>query len=150
MSKHKTLIWAMLAAAGVLAATAASAAPRESASDDLTMGRDLISVSAANRHAQFPSASCIVWADAEGLGVGPSQLNGYQGLSMTINTHPLPSESVTTFAAGIAELKARSPKAPAWLIRTIEKSQSAIEAECLQEHLTPYKIRAITKRDRDG
>lgn len=150
MNRHKTLIWALFAAAGVLAATGASSAPRKSAADDSAMARDLISVSAANRHAQFPSASCIVWADAEGLGVGPSQLNGYHGLSMTINTHPLRSESVTTFAAGIAELKAQSPKAPAWVIRTIEKSQSAIEAECLQEHLSPYKIRAITKRDRDG
>lgn len=69
---------------------------------------------------------------------------------MTINTRPLSSESVTTFAAGIAELKAQFPTAPAWLIRTIEKGQAAIEAECLQEHLSPYTIRAITKRDRDG
>ncbi|THD61534.1 hypothetical protein [Phenylobacterium sp.] len=154
MQKHRIVLWAACAVAGLTtplaAPLAAMGAPAAKSGDDAEYGRDLISVSAANRHAQFPTATCTVWVNAEGLGVGPDVLGGYHGLTMTLNPHPLPGEVATPFAAGLADMKAHFPKAPPWMVAAVEKSQPAIEAACAQDHLTPFKIRALTKQDRGG
>jgi hypothetical protein len=150
MRKSPIYVGVLAAAMGSLTPAAAVAAPTEVVADHFEYGRDLISVTAANRHAAFPSASCTVWVNAEGLGVGATQLDGYHGLPMILNTHPLAGESMTTFASALADLKAKFPKAPAWLFRSVEKNQAAIEAACLQDHPEPYKVRSITKQDRDG
>jgi hypothetical protein len=150
MQKYRSVLWTACAMAGLAAPLAASAAPAEKTTETIEYGRDLISVSSANRHAQFPTATCSVWVNAEGLGVGPEQLGGYHGLTMSLNPHPLAGESPTTFAAGLTEMKEHFPKAPPWMVTAVEKSQAAIEAACAQDHLTPYKIRALTKQDRGG
>jgi len=126
----------------------ASAAPPTSEYE-----RDLISVITMGRHAAFPTANCLVWANAEDLGVGPKELNGYHGVTMNINLQPLPNELAkqpTPFSAGLAELKARYPTAPAWLVKTVEKNRPVIEAACAQDHETPFKVYTITSRDRQG
>ena len=96
-------------------ASVALAAGDAAAAVDSDYDRDVISVVTLVRHAAYPSATCLVWANAEGLGVGPAQLDGYHGLSFNINPQPLPNEAAklpTTFAQGLADLKARFPKAP--------------------------------------
>lgn len=148
--RNHLMFMSVLCAAALAPAMAAFAAPAKTADGHLDYGRDLISVTAAGRHEHFPTATCTVWANAEGLGVGRTELGGYHGLTMSLNTQPLPGESATTFAAAMADLKAKFPTAPAWLVKTIEKNKAAIEGACLQEHLTPYQVHAITKQDRDG
>jgi hypothetical protein len=116
---------------------------------ELDVGRNLISVVTSSRHMPVPTARCLVWADAEDLGVGPTQLGGMHGLTMYIEPKPLPSESAqpTTFAAGLATMKAQYPQAPAWLVKTLQKNQSKIEAACEKDHDMPFKVYGITKKD---
>ena len=129
----------------------APAAPKAAAASDYD--RDLISVVTLGRHSDFPTANCYVWVNAEGLGVGPAQLDGFHGVSLNINLQPLPNESAkapTTFAMGLAALKSKFPTTPAWLIKTVERRQAAIEAACAQDHPTPFKVYGITARDKQG
>jgi hypothetical protein len=115
--------------------------------------RDLISVATIGRHSAFPTANCMVWANAEGLGVGPAQLDGFHGLTMNINLKPLANEAAvkpTTFETGFADMKARFPTAPAWLVATVEKNRAAIEKACSEDHETPFKVYTITSRDAHG
>jgi hypothetical protein len=143
-----TSVSAMLALA---AAGPALAAPKAAPASDYE--RDLISVVTPGRHSDFPTANCYVWVNAEGLGVGPAQLNGFHGVSLNINLQPLPNESSkqpTSFATGMAELKAKYPTAPAWMIKTVENNQAAIEAACAQDHPTPFKVYGVTARDKQG
>jgi hypothetical protein len=143
-----TTVSAVLALA---AAGPAPAAPKAAAASDYE--RDLISVVTLGRRSDFPTANCYVWVNAEGLGVGPAQLGGFHGVSLNINLHPLPNESAkqpTTFATGMAELKAKYPTTPAWLLKTVEKQQAAIEAACAQDHPTPFKVYGVTARDKQG
>lgn len=150
MRKFPAFAFASLTAAAMLAPSAILAAPKAAASDAPSYGRDLISVSTYGRHATFPTATCVVWANAEGLGVGPAQLSGYHGLSLNVNVQPLPGESATTFAQALAQAKATYPTAPAWLVKTVEKHQAAIEAACRQDHEEPFKIYTIGKKDMAG
>lgn len=123
----------------------------EAAPENSDYGRDLISVVTLGRHATFPTANCMVWATAEGLGVGPAQLDGYHGVNMNINLQPLPGEAATQptpFSAGIAQIKSHYPTTPAWLLKTVEKNREPIEAACAQDHPTPFKVYAITARDK--
>ena len=112
--------------------------------------QNLISVATIGRHSSFPTANCIVWANAEGFGVGPAQLGGYHGLTMNINPKPMAAETAkpTTFEAGLADMKAKFPTAPAWLVATVEKNRAAIEAGCAGDHETPFKVHTITAKDR--
>lgn len=115
--------------------------------------REVVSVSTFGLHAPIPTANCLVWANAEDLGVGPAELGGMHGISMNMNMHPLPSEGVktpTTFDVGFAEMKARFPNAPAWLFKTIEKNRPAIEKGCAQDHQVPLKVYTITARDKQN
>lgn len=132
--------------AGVQALAAAKKTP--AAAQDY--GRNLISVATPGRHApSAQTADCVVWANAEGLGVGPAQLGGLHGLAMHINEKPLPGEAgPTSFASGLARLKAEQPTAPAWLLATLEKNRAAIEAACAEDHPDPVKVYAITAKDR--
>jgi len=142
-----TTVSAMLALAA--AAGPVAAAPKAAAASDYE--RDLISVVTLGRRSDFPSANCYVWVNAEGLGVGPPQLGGFHGVSLNINEHPLANESAkvpTIFAMGLAELKAKYPTAPAWLVKTVEKNQAGIEAACAQDHPTPFKVYGVTARDK--
>lgn len=140
----------LTAAALALAAGSAKAAASAAASD---YARDVISVVTLSRHSAFPSATCLVWANAEGLGVGPAQLGGMHGLSFNINPQPMPQEAAkqpTTFAQGLAALKAQFPTAPAWLVSAVEKRQAQIEAACLKDQPTPFTVYKLTKKDQVG
>jgi hypothetical protein len=115
-------------------------------------GRNVITVATPGRHGPSPTANCIVWANAEDLGVGPAELGGYHGVMMNIDLQPLANEGAqpTSFAAGFTELKSAFPKTPPWLLNTIEKNRSGIEAACAQDHEAPFKVYTITQRDRGG
>jgi hypothetical protein len=132
-----------------LLASATLAADRRPAKPDY--GQDLISV-VTGQQEPVPTGNCLVWANAEGLGVGPAELGGYHGLSMNINLKPIGKDGPrpTPFAEGLALLRARYPSAPAWLVKTIEANQSAIEAACAEEHDEPFTVHKITAGDRHG
>ena len=139
----------VLYAFGSLISAAGSAVGAASSDYD----RDLISVATIGRHSAFPTANCIVWANAEGLGVGPAQLDGLHGLTMNLNLKPLANEAAvkpTTFEAAFADMKGRFPTAPAWLVATVEKNRAAIEKACSEDHETPFKVYTITSRDVRG
>jgi len=138
-----------LAAMAVTAAAAARAADPVDPTTEYT--HDAITVATPGRHALVPTATCLVWANAEGFGMGPAVLDGLHGVSLQINLHPLPTDGQpTTFAAGLADAKARFPKAPAWIWTTIEKTREAIETACGQDHDAPAKVHAIGAKDRQG
>jgi hypothetical protein len=132
----------------VLGASGAHAAAKD-AKDAVPYGQNLISV-VTHRHTDFPTGSCDVWANAEGLGVGPAQLGGYHGLTMSIDLKPMAKDSPepVTFAKGLAAMKARFPTAPDWLVQTLQKNQAAIEAACAQDHDTPYVVHKIAAADK--
>lgn len=138
----------LITALGLIAGTGLA----QAATTDSSYGRNLISVATISRHSDFPSANCMVWANAEGLGVGPAQLGGYHGLTMNINPKPLAVESgkATTFEDGFAEMKARYPTAPAWLLKTVEKNRNAILLACEQDHGTPFTVHRISAADAHG
>jgi hypothetical protein len=134
-------------------ARAAKAAKKAAAAPAEDYARDQITAVANLRHAIPPSANCVVWANAEGLGVGPDQLGGLHGVSMIINPAPLPEEPAAkpvTFADGLASLKTQYPQAPAWFFAAIEKTRAAVEAACAKDVADPIKITALTKRDVKG
>ena len=129
-----------------LAATAATAAPAKSEAD---YGRNLISVATPGRTSTYaPTGDCIVWANAEGLGVEPAQLGGMHGLTLHLNVKPLPGETATSFATAFASAKAANPTAPAWFLATLEKNAAAVEAACAQDHPEPFKVHAFGSGDR--
>jgi len=134
-------------ATGVCGVSAASAKP--AAEPVPEYGRDLISV-VTGRHLPTPTGNCLVWANAEGLGVGPAQLNGMHGVSMNINVKPTPHDGMaaTSFESGISELKSSFPTTPPWIVDTLQKHRAAIEAACGEDHETPFKVHAITAADR--
>jgi hypothetical protein len=134
------------AALPVLAAAGAQAAAAPSSDYD----RDVITVVTLGRHGPFATANCMVWANAEGLGVGPAELGGLHGVTMNINPQPLASENLkpTLFDAGFAEMKGRFPTAPAWLLSVVEKNKAGIVAACLEDHPIPFKVHTITARDK--
>ncbi len=144
---HLTLAIAATLTVGVSSASAAGA--KAAAEPAPEYGRDLISVVNGRQHAP-PTGNCIVWANAEGLGVGPAQLNGMHGVSMNINVKPAPNDSVppTSFESGVSALKAAYPTAPAWILDALQKHRAAIEAACGADHATPFKVYAITAADR--
>jgi len=130
----------------LIAATSASAAPKKG---DADYGRDLISVATPGRNAVIaPTATCTVWVNAEGLGVGPAQLGGMHGIAMQINEHPLPGETPASFAAGLASAKAANPQAPTWFVDLLEKNREAIQARCAEDHPTPFKVYTIKPADK--
>lgn len=133
-------------AIGLSAALTSAAAARDA---DSEYGRDLISV-VTGLHEPVPTGNCVVWANAEGFGVGPDQLGGLHGLTMNINVKPLPKDSLqpTSFESGMAALRSSFPTAPAWLVKTLEKNRAAVEAACAQDHETPFKVYSITGRDK--
>jgi hypothetical protein len=135
----------------VVAALVAAAGPALAAAEaDAPYQKNLISVATVSRHGAFATANCLVWVNAEGLGVGPAQLGGFHGLSMNINPKPLPGEAVqqpTTFETGLADMKTRFPTAPGWLLNTVQKTRAAIEAGCAGDHEAPFKIYTITSKD---
>ena len=142
------------ATALVLAATlggAVHAAPREQAAKAdaaSDYARDQITVSTEGRSRTLnPTATCLVWANAEGLGVGPAELGGMHGVSFTLVANPFPGESAKPFAQGLAEAKAAYPKAPDWLMRTLASQQAAIETGCGGDHPDPVSIHRITRAD---
>lgn len=135
---------------GACLAGPACAASRGKAKDTPDYGQDLISV-ATEQHEAVPTGNCIVWANAEGLGVGPAQLGGYHGISMNIDLKPLGKDGPpTSFAAGLAGLRRRSPTAPDWLVKAIEKNQAAIEKACVEDHDAPMTIQKLTAADEHG
>ena len=144
-------IGASALAATLAMAMAAQAAAKDPADATTEYAHDAITVATPGRHAQVPTATCLVWANAEGLGMGPADLDGLHGVTLQINLHPLPTDGQpTSFAAGLAEAKARYPKAPAWIWTAIEKSRAAVEAGCAEDHEQPLKIRALSAKDRQG
>lgn len=142
----RQLILGLMAAA--LAGGIAQAAPKQAA-EAPAYGRDLISVATPGRHA-VPAATndCVVWANAEGLGVGPAELGGLHGVVMHLNETPLSGEGVTSFAAGLADVKATYPTAPAWLVGALEKNKAAIQNGCAADHPEPFVIKKLTAADK--
>jgi hypothetical protein len=139
-----------LALAGSSLAAGAFAADRGKAKTPPDYGQDLISV-ATDQHGAVPTGNCVVWANAEGLGVGPGQLGAFHGVSMNINLKPLGKDGAPTpFAVGIAALRRQFPTAPDWLVKAIEKNQAAIEQACVEDHDTPVTIHKITAADERG
>jgi hypothetical protein len=144
MPRLLKIVWAvgsLIAAAGPALAAAEADTPYQ---------RNVISVATVSRHGALATANCLVWVNAEGLGVGPAQLDGFHGLSMNINPKPLPTETAqrpTTFETGFADMKARFPTAPAWLLATVQKHHAAIETACEGDHETPFKVYTITAKD---
>ncbi|CAN5218286.1 hypothetical protein BH09PSE2_BH09PSE2_07080 [soil metagenome] len=138
---------AMLLCGPSLAATRKAAA-KAPAADYAT---DVITVVSNTRQAIPPTANCVVWANAEGLGVGPAELNGFHGVGFNINPKPLAAETnqrPTTFAEGLADMKTQFPTTPAWMTAAIVKNQAKIEAACESEQTTPYLIQKLTKADK--
>lgn len=134
---------------GGLAFASAQAAPAPASDYD----RDVITVVTLARHTAYPSATCMVWANAEGLGVGPAQLNGYHGVTFNINLTPMPNEAAkvpTTFAMGMTAMKAQFPTTPAWMVSALEKHRPQIEAACAKDQPTPFKVYNLTKKDQAG
>ena|SRR5579871_1062289 len=123
-----------------------------SASTELSYARNVISVSVNGRHGNPATGNCLVWANAEGLGVGPNELGGYHGVNMNINVAPLPNENPngTSFELGIKGLMAQYPTTPAWLLNTIQKNRAAIEAACRVDHSNPVVIYSITEKDKNN
>jgi hypothetical protein len=137
----------LLAIAPLALAAAPASAQHDAASQ---YDRDVISVVTLGRHSDFPTASCLVWANAEGLGVGPAQLHGYHGVSMQINLHPMAAENnqhATTFADGLTELKSQFPDVPGWIVAALEKNRGKIEAGCAEDHAEPHVIHNMTHAD---
>jgi hypothetical protein len=151
---RRQLMGALTLAAILVTAAAARGAPPSGEKVDPTTEytHDAITVATPGRHTSIPTATCLVWANAEGLGMGPAELDGMHGVSMLINPHPMAGDTgvPTPFAAGLAEMKSRFPKAPAWIWTTIEKNRDAIEVACGQDHEAPVKVHAITAQDRRG
>jgi hypothetical protein len=139
-----------LVAAVALAGGIAQAAPaRKPAAEAPSYGVDLISVATPGRHAApAPTNDCVVWANAEGLGVGPAELGGLHGVVMHLNEAPLAGESATTFAAGLADVKAAYPTAPAWLVGALEKNRTAIQNGCAADHPEPFVVKKLTAADK--
>ena len=145
----RKLILALAGPLALLAGAQALAAAKKPAVEE-DYGRNLISVATPGRHApSAKTADCLVWANAEGLGVGPAQLGGLHGVEMHINVKPLPGEAgPTSFEAGFARLKAEHPTTPAWLLAAIQKNRAAIETACAEDHPDPMKVYSITAKDR--
>ena len=146
----RRLILGLLAPLALVAAAPTSAAPKKAAGHaEGDYGRNLISVATPGRASQFaPTGDCIVWVNAEGLGVGPAQLGGLHGVVLHINEKPLPGETPTSLADAMAGVKASYPTAPAWLLATVEKHAPAIRAACAQDHPEPFKVHSITAADK--
>ncbi|HZZ30447.1 MAG TPA: hypothetical protein VFE10_00515 [Phenylobacterium sp.] len=143
-------IWSIFAL-GVLALLGvadARAAERPGVKSPPDYGQDLISV-VTGQHEPTPTGNCIVWANAEGLGVGRAQLGGYHGVSMNIDLKPMGKDGPVqvSFPSGLAELKSRIPTTPDWLVKTLQKHQAAIEAACVEDHETPFVIHKIIAAD---
>ncbi len=143
-------LWA-LALLALVGATGARAAPSAKAPAIPDYGRDLISV-VTGRDEPVPTGNCVVWANAEGLGVGPAQLGGYHGVSMNIDPKPMAKDGPrpVSFASGLTELRSRFPTTPDWLVKTLQANQAAIESACAEDHETPFTIHKITTADRHG
>ena len=141
------LVAALSGVAGGAAASKAVAKP-DAAPGALDYAHDQITVSTEGRSRPLdPTATCLVWADAEGLNVGPDQLGGLHGVSLTLVVRPLPGEGPKTFAQGLAEAKAAYPKAPDWLMKTLAAHQAAIETACGDDHPDPFTVHRITRAD---
>lgn len=135
---------------GLSLASPTVAADRKTEKEPAAYGQDLISV-VTEQHASVPTGNCIVWANAESLGVGPAQLGAYHGVSMNIDLKPLAKDGPPTpFAAGLAALRRQFPTAPDWLVKAIQKNQAAIEKACVEDHDTPVTIIKLTAADRHG
>jgi hypothetical protein len=140
----------ILALIGPGLAVPAFAAERGGAKEAPDYGQDLISV-VTEQQESIPTGNCIVWANAEGLGVGRTQLGGYHGVSMNIDLKPLGKDGPPTpFAVGLAALRRQFPTAPDWLVKAIEKNQPAIEKACVQDQETPVTIYKLTTADEHG
>jgi hypothetical protein len=140
---------ALVATMGLLAVGVAQAAPPAASDYD----RNVISVVTLARHSAYPSATCMVWENAEDLGVGPAQLNGFHGVTLNINLTPMANEAAkipTSFANGLAGMKAQFPTTPAWMVRALEKNRPAIEAACDKDQPTPFIVYKLTKKDQAG
>jgi len=135
-----------LAAFGALSLILAAPAAAFADSD---YARDAITAIAPGRHQAFPTGTCTVWANAEGLGVGPGELDGLHGVAFSINEHPVAGEGgALSFDTGLAVARKSQPKAPAWLFTAIEKNRAAIQAACARDSQTPILIRKLTGKDK--
>lgn len=106
---------------------------------------DAITVATPGRDATPPSTLCIVWADAESLGVGPAQLGGLHGLSLTLD---LSGPSGTTLDQALAAAKTAFPSAPEWLLSAVRAQGGPIARACGGAHADPVLITKLTSKSR--
>lgn len=135
---------ALLAAATGVAAQGRSP-PAGAAGDRPEFAVDAITVATPERDAYVPNRLCVVWADAEGLGVGPAQLGGLHGLSLTIDPS---TPNGTTLEQALTAAKTAYPGAPDWFLGTVRGRAAVIAQACGGAHAEPVVIARLTARDR--
>lgn len=104
-----------------------------------------VTVATPGRDDTPPSTLCVVWADAEGLGVGPAQLKDLHGLSLTLNLAPAGG---TTLEQALAAAKAAYPGVPDWLLEAVRGRAGLIAKACAATHIEPVLIAKLTDSDR--
>ena len=147
----RALVTALLLVTAITGAAHGAPKPKAAAKADVASSdyaRDQISVSTEGRsRAADPTATCLVWANAEGFGVGPAQLGGLHGVTLTILVRPLTGETPKTLTQGLVEAKVAYPTAPEWLLRTLAANQAAIETACGEDHPEPFTVHRIDRGD---
>ena len=140
-------LWGALALS-ILTAAPGAASPldrqkRSEATPDFAV--NAVTVATPGRDDTPPSTVCVVWADAEGLGVGPAQLNDLHGLSLTLNLAPTGG---TTLEQALVAGKANYPGAPDWLFAAVRGRAGDIAKACAATHAEPMLITKLTASDR--
>ena len=143
-------LWSALVLSGLALSSAANGAAspsdRQRRSDaPPEFAVNAVTVATPGRDDTPPSTLCVVWADAEGLGVGPAQLNDLHGLSLTLN--PAPTGG-TTLEQALAAAKATYQNAPDWLFAAVRSRASDIAKACDVAHAEPVLITKLTASDR--
>lgn len=138
----------MLSALMLSSATHGAASPsdRQKRSDATPeFAVNAVTVATPGRDDTPPSTLCVVWADAEGLGVGPAQLNDLHGLSLTLNLAPTGG---TTLEQALAAAKATYPSVPDWLLVAVRSRAGDIAKACAATHAEPVLVTKLTASDR--
>ena len=143
-------LWSALVLSGLTLSSAANGAAspsdRRGRSDAMPeFAVNAVTVATPGRDDTPPSTLCVVWADAEGLGVGPAQLNDLHGLSLTLNLAPTGG---TTLEQALASAKATYPKVPDWLLAAVRGRAGGIAKACAATHAEPALIGKLTASER--
>ena len=143
-------LWSALVLSGLTLSSAANGAAspsdrrgRSNATPEFAV--NAVTVATPGRDGTPPSTVCVVWADAEGLGVGPAQLNDLHGLSLTLNLAPTGG---TTLEQALTAAKATYPNIPDWLFGAVRRRAGDIAKACAATHAEPVLVTRLTPSDR--